>query len=709
MLGEYDASSVSFKVTTHARSFGHGSYAPFKSKNAFVEESSVSLTLWLKEKKLPCDVRPFYRSFVIEQLSKHGKLWAVQDNTLVWAYATVQSYSEMVEHANGKLGIDVDFLLYEGVWHKADKQKTFLHPYDLCTFMDCFDYKEYQPCRDAYLMSCGSCEEINIDPQTKSGSIVEIEKVNPHDAVESMDLDIFPQQDLNGYDHPWAGGAGKNKLPVLKSTTTINTVTFTVSSDGTITANGTPTANTYFYFLGAGSDTLNVPDGEYILTGCTTGGSSSTYYLQANNGSWRSDYGSGVTFTSTSQNVKSIGIAIKSGVQVNNLVFKPMLRLSSESDATWEPYTNICPITGFSSANIYVSPTTSVGDATTYNVSFGSAGTVYGGTLDVVSGQLTVTHAMLTLNTAAMNNSESYPGWKASGVRSLIGAGINQNYQNVMLNVGTSYSINTNSSNDIFILPKTEYNNMSQSDWIALAIDVQAIIPLATPLIYQVSPEQVKLLMGENYIWSDISDITMSTTGYHRDASDGCLTSTPNPHNDRYCCECDCDNLSPDMALCYHLDDLQEVYKECSNAGFRVVYDCEAAERFFNIIGQRICTDNCSSGTLAGKIYSETDIPTDGITITLVGNMHNPYVEINGNGNWIAGDYNGRLRIESNGEVYYENGCKCDDPLEPDVWQIPKGMNYGWTVLPRYNRVVVNLGACCGKACAYFNIDNLTI
>lgn len=345
MLGEYDASSVSFKVTTHARSFGNGSYAPFKSPNAFVEESSVSLTLWLKEKKLPCDVRPFYRSFVIEQLSKHGKLWAVQDNTLVWAYATVQSYSEMVEHANGKLGIDVDFLLYEGVWHKADKQKTFLHPYDLCTFMECFDYKEYQPCRDA------------------------------------------------------------------------------------------------------------------------------------------------------------------------------------------EVYNECCD----------------------------------------------------------------------------------------------------------------------------------------------------------------------------------CLVEIPRPENDRYCCDCDCNQVTKDMALCYHLEDLQDVYKECSNAGFRVVYDCEAAERFFNILGQGICTSNCHNGVLAGRIYSETDIPTTGVTVTLVGKMHNPYIEINENGNWIAGDYDGTLRIESNGDVYFENGCKCDEPLPPDVWQKPVGMNYGWTVLPRYNRVIVNLGACCGKACAYFNIDNLTI
>ena len=344
MLGDYDAPSISFKVTTHPRSFTHGSYAPFKRRTFLAEESSVSLTIWLKEKKLRCEDRPFYRSFVLSQLSQHGKLWAVQDNTLIWAYATVTSYGEMVEHYNGKLGIDVDFMLYEGVWHKADKQKTFLHPYDLCSFMDCFDYKEYQTCRDAELI--------------------------------------------------------------------------TVCCD--------------------------------------------------------------------------------------------------------------------------------------------------------------------------------------------------------------------------------------------------------------------------------------------------CKQEIPRPENDPFCCDCDCNKVSKEMALCYHIDDLQEVYKPCSDFGFRVIYDCEAAEEFFGIAGQGICTEACHNGMLAGRIYSETDIPTQGISITLVGKMHNPYVEINGNGNWIKGDYDGTLRIMSSGDVYYENGCKCDDPLEPDVWKTD-GMTFGWTVVPRYNRVVVNLGACCGKACAYFDIDNLTI
>ena len=481
------------------------------------------------------------------------------------------------------------------------------------------------------------------DMHTDSGSLVTVDNSIGDYAVKSLSTAIVPQQDLNGYDNPWAGGAGKNKLKNTATSTTINNVVFTVNADGSVTANGLASANAQ---LNLTIDTSNVYGDLYF--NCAYNGSGTTYdsYMWDNTASARCKKWNGTTNSSNGyKNLEEIKIVqghtttlvirVYSGYNANNVKFYPMICSSTETETTFAPYENICPITGFSSTNVtragknllppystsggtstsngitftYNSngSITASGTATanassespsgfrlppgtykknaydstnkvgllvlkkvtssilvtvglstsdtftlteedaqyelvvrmrvesgatlnsynytpiirlpdttdaselyngnTYSVSFGSAGTVYGGTLDVVSGQLTVTHAMLTLNTAAMNNSESYPGWKASGVRSLIGAGINQNYQNVMLNVGTSYSINTNSSNDIFILPKTEYNNMSQSDWIALAIDVQAIIPLATPLTYQLTATQVAFLLGTNNIWSNTGDI----------------------------------------------------------------------------------------------------------------------------------------------------------------------------------------------------------
>lgn len=581
MLGEYDASSVSFKVTTHARSFGHGSYAPFKSPNAFVEESSVSLTLWLKEKKLPCDVRPFYRSFVIEQLSKHGKLWAVQDNTLVWAYATVQSYSEMVEHANGKLGIDVDFLLYEGVWHKADKQKTFLHPYDLCTFMDCFDYKEYQPCVEYESTPC--CEGADIPAQT----------LRDRNAPYSINLTCSDVRD-------------KYKEISFTFIPRVNEGTW--SPTGTWQEIAYDEFHLYLQFSGGESQKLYSYDLPPIYSG----------ELNLLTGEAIQD---AVVYDATSLNWEHIA---PTGWRCNDLI--DIIECPpTDSDVSRIRSTNYEP-------------------AATYPMS-GSADRIIGVT---ASGSIIVRNG---------SDAETPTG-------------------------------------DILVPLKTSIVSQVHSP-----ISLDTYVGTTTLKGYPMYEES----------YQPNGEFKVETTGYHRDASNDCSKPIPKPENERYCCECDCDQLTQDMALCYHLDDLQDVYKECSNAGFRVIYDCKAAERFFNILGQRICTDNCSNGTLAGRIYSETDLPTTGVTITLVGKMHNPYVEINGNGNWIAGDYDGRLSIRSNGEVYYENGCKCDDPLEPDVWQIPQGMNYGWTVLPRYNRVVVNLGACCGKACAYFNIDNLTI
>lgn len=145
MIEESD-SSTSFKVTDHSYTFGHGSYVPFKSKGMFAESGSVSLTIRLQMKKLPCDVRRFYPQFVVTQLTTQGKLWAVQYNTLVWAYAYITNYNLVEDVRRDELKIDVDFDLPEGIWHKADKQRTFLAPYDKCIFMDCYHYRDLHPC-----------------------------------------------------------------------------------------------------------------------------------------------------------------------------------------------------------------------------------------------------------------------------------------------------------------------------------------------------------------------------------------------------------------------------------------------------------------------------------------------------------------------------------------------------------------------------------
>lgn len=149
-------SDQSFKYISHERTYGHGNYAPFKADYVFTNESTVSIDLRLHVKKLPCDKRPLYRQLAISELSKPGKLWAVQNNELVWAYAVMTNMGEMHNYLSDTLVFSIDFTLPEGLWHKADKQKTFLQDYDVCNFMDCFPFKEYDPCKGSNCCDCAN-------------------------------------------------------------------------------------------------------------------------------------------------------------------------------------------------------------------------------------------------------------------------------------------------------------------------------------------------------------------------------------------------------------------------------------------------------------------------------------------------------------------------------------------------------------------------
>ena len=145
MISGWDA-DISFKGNSVAYSYGHGSYRPFKRSYNYVAESSVNMTITLNLKKMPCDVREFYARFAEEELSKHGRLWAIKNNEIIWAWAQVVNMPYVISQTQYKIVYDVEFVLPEGIWHKADKQKTFLVPYDVCILMDCKGYKEDTSC-----------------------------------------------------------------------------------------------------------------------------------------------------------------------------------------------------------------------------------------------------------------------------------------------------------------------------------------------------------------------------------------------------------------------------------------------------------------------------------------------------------------------------------------------------------------------------------
>ena len=109
-------------------------------------------------------------------------------------------------------------------------------------------------------------------------------------------------------------------------------ITYTVNSDGTITANGTATGRSEFVLSANKSDWAS---GNYVLSGCPSGGSADTYSLQTKNGF--SDTGSGLQKNDTAEFAR-ISIIIKKGTTVSNLVFKPQLELGTTPTA-YTPYT----------------------------------------------------------------------------------------------------------------------------------------------------------------------------------------------------------------------------------------------------------------------------------------------------------------------------------------------------------------------------------
>ena len=140
-----------------------------------------------------------------------------------------------------------------------------------------------------------------------------------------------------------------------------------------------------------------------------------------------------------------------------------------------------------------------------YPVTFPS--TIYGGYVDMVTGEVWGTHKSITKNTANMDNSEDYPGWRNTASRADFGK-INKQVNECKGNIFelTNYAIlvNNNNADPGTLMLNKEFFNKTQSEWQALALDVQIVYPLVSPvLITTLTPQQINAIKGNNTVWSD--------------------------------------------------------------------------------------------------------------------------------------------------------------------------------------------------------------
>lgn len=191
------------------------------------------------------------------------------------------------------------------------------------------------------------------DPETASGDIVTIEDANPV-LVDELVVDIQPVQDLHGQSAPYPAGGGKNKIPfpyASPSGTVSGGITFTTDAQGRISASGTTTGSVMFTL----ASNLTFPSGDYTFSIDKASDPLNVNIVDVTEGSvtvatLRAAGSTTVTLDGTrTYTIRMSRTVVDLSVSFANIG----VQLEAGSTAhDWEPYANICPISGWTGAKI---------------------------------------------------------------------------------------------------------------------------------------------------------------------------------------------------------------------------------------------------------------------------------------------------------------------------------------------------------------------
>ena len=464
------------------------------------------------------------------------------------------------------------------------------------------------------------------DILTVSGDIVTFDAPADGITLKALTVNVEPVQDLHGYGSPWPAGGGKNKLSLAS-------VVLGGSESRTkrLTINAIPAGTYKFIANNTGTETVLERYGLQFFD-AITGGSK---VGEATNGA---------TFTLSGE-AQSIYIWMDSSSYSEGktvVLSDMMIFLSTEVDSTYAPYSNLCPISGWTSVNVsrtgvnmwdeqwelgglasgtgapyattgrirsknycncksntvyylfnnapgvylyiwwfdaskayisttggnsagagitvtspatakYFKLTTYAGNYTeyannfsvnypatdtiyhpyegnTYPITFPTeAGTVYGGTLDVTNGTLTVEYASYTIDEnqdfvdrisaqgrvyfPLSNMQSDYSGLDDERCvcdRLKKKATINNTSQLLGITVGANNAY-------VYIGGPTNIPGVTDlvsfRTWLA-SNNITFTYKLATPITYQLTPTQIETLLGTNNIWADAGPVTVEHGNY---------------------------------------------------------------------------------------------------------------------------------------------------------------------------------------------------
>lgn len=136
----------------------------------------------------------------------------------------------------------------------------------------------------------------------------------------------------------------KNLLKNTASTAVEAGVNCNVTSDGRVVCTRVSSSSSDCLFVVALHTSYTLPKGSYHLSGCPTNVSGNPYsiqlfkYVSGNLTSVGDDMGSGLDFTLSEDSGLLVRIRVSSSYDAQNLEFKPMIRLATDTDPTYQPF-----------------------------------------------------------------------------------------------------------------------------------------------------------------------------------------------------------------------------------------------------------------------------------------------------------------------------------------------------------------------------------
>ena len=351
----------------------------------------------------------------------------------------------------------------------------------------------------------GAIRALQIE-DTVSGAIVSIPdgSANP---IQSLTVDISPIQDLHGQDAPYPAGGGKNRF----SPDGLDQLFY--NSAGTASSNGRWVTSDYIAVTPGATYTLSVNQAMYALSIIEFDASKNWIKntIGSNNTKRTVTLDSNTAFVRCNINAdNTTDMDISTAVET----YHPQLEEGSSATA-YAPYSNICPISGRTAVTVWRGAVFDPSADPALTVQLGQ--TVYGGTVDVVSGKLTVTRKIYKLSDLSFSY-YSNGGYFRSPQLTTVKRGYNNVVTTMICNMlkGTApnniqdLSCNLTTDTNPRIVVSDVSLDGSLENLNEKYADAVFVCEMKEPFDIDITPASLSTLKGDNTVWSDGDSVEMT-------------------------------------------------------------------------------------------------------------------------------------------------------------------------------------------------------